>query len=155
MKEFLSLQQMSDCVSELRRLTCTTKLLDLLSKMQAKKCHILSVDQDSIIKELERAYFRGWKNQALTEVQEDQVNNMISRLNIKYGVDGLPYGDIPMIVSSIGLSVSNGNWFKCPRGHYYCVSTSKRVNPLIRSSTACPECSSTIGRSLTPAATLS
>ena len=153
MKEFLSLQQMSDCVSEFRRLTCATKLLDLLSKMQAKKCHVSSVDHDSIIKELERAYFSGWKNQALTEVQEDQMNNMISRLNIKYGVDGLSYGDNSMIVSSIGLS--NGNWFKCPRGHYYCVRTSKRVNPVIRSSTACPECSSTVGRSLTPAATLS
>ena len=152
MKEFLSLQQMSDCVSEFRRLTCATKLLDLLSKMQAKKCHVSSVDHDSIIKELERAYLSGWKNQALTEVQEDQVNNMICRLNIKYGVDGLSYRDNPTIVSSIGLS--NGNWFKCPRGHYYCVGTSKRVNPLIRSSTACPECSSTIGRSLTPAATL-
>ena len=139
MKECLSLQQMSDCVSEFRRLTCATKLLDLLSKVQAKKHHMSSLDHDSIAKELERAYFSGWKHQALTEAQEDQVNDMIRRLSTKYDVNGLSHEEFPVTISSLGLPQG-----QCPRD---CVSGP--ANPLIRTST-CPECSSTIvGQSLT------
>ena len=69
----------------------------------------------------------------------DQVNVMIRRLSNRYEVDGLSQEEKLKIVEAIGLS--KGHWYKCPKGHYYCIGECGGATETGR----CPECGSTIG----------
>ena len=128
MQEFLSSQEMSDGISELRRLTCAAKLLDLLCKIQMKKCVITSTENNSIVHKIKQAYFSGWNHVKTTKEEETAVNSFIRELSTKYQVDG-----------AVGLS--KGHWYKCPNGHVYCIGDCGGAMEKAK----CPECGSTIG----------
>ena len=135
----LSKQQIADSTSELRRLSCLSKLLELQCKIHVKKTSILPAEYDSIVKTLERLYCRGWKLRKTTEEHESAINQLIKAISTKYQVDGLSEEELMTIVSAVGLS--QGHWFKCPKGHYYCIG---ECGGAVQES-KCPECGSTIG----------
>ena len=139
MQELLSSQQINDSVSELRRLTCTTRLLELLQKMQPRGSEVSSYDRNSIVRQLDAVYLSGWKRAAVTEAEKMDINALIRRMSNKYQVDGLSKEEMTKIVTAVGLS--KGHWFKCPKGHYYCIGECGGA----MQEGQCPECGSTIG----------
>ena len=139
MQEFLSSQEISDGISELRRLTCAARLLDLLCKIQMKKCVITSTENNSIEGKIKQAYFSGWNHGKTTEEEEIAVNSFIRELSTKYQVDGLSQEEKLQIVNAVGLS--KGHWYKCPNGHVYCIGDCGGAMEKAK----CPECGSIIG----------
>ena len=140
MQEFLSAQEISDCVYELlRRLTCSAKLLELLSKIREKQIKILSNDLNTITEKIKEVHYCGWKNAKMSEEQEEGVLRLIRKMIIKYKMDELTEEERIKIVSAIGLS--KGHWYKCPNGHYYCIGECGGATQRSR----CPDCGSTIG----------
>ena len=139
MQCFLSTQQISDCVFELRRLTCSAKLLDLFCKIKVKQCKISQTDSDTIIQMIRQVHLSGWKHNKLTEEKETVVLEAIRLMSNKYSVDGLSKEERIKIIAAIGLT--KGHWFKCPKGHYYCIGECGGAMEIAK----CPECGSTIG----------
>ena len=139
MQEFLSAQEISDCLCELRRLTCSAKLLELLSKIREKQIKILSNDLKTITENIKEVHYCGWKNAKMSEEQEEGVTRLIREMIIKYRMDALTVEERIKIVSVIGLS--KGHWYKCPNGHYYCIGECGGATQRSR----CPDCGSTIG----------
>ena len=136
MQECLSAQEISDCVYELSRLTCSAKLLELLSKIRKKQIKILSNDLKSITEKIKEVHYCGWKNAKMTEEQEERVLWLIREMIIEYE---LIEEEKIKIVSAIGLS--KGHWYKCPNGHYYCIGECGGATQRSQ----CPDCGSTIG----------
>ena len=139
MQDLLSSQQISDCTFELRCLSCAAKLLDLLCKMHEKKCAVSSSDNRRLLDELNQVCLSGWKLEKLSEEKETEIRKLIRKMSTKYEVDGISEKERLEIVTAIGLS--KGHWFKCPKGHYYCIG---ECGGAMEKST-CPECGSTIG----------
>lgn len=139
MQEFLSTQQSSDCMSELRRLNCAANLLDLLCKMRVNKCEVSPSDHGSIVREIGCVHFSGLEHEKMTEEKLDQINKLIRNMSTKYKVEGLSKEEQLKIVAAIGLS--KGHWFKCPKGHFYCIGECGGATERA----TCPECESTIG----------
>jgi hypothetical protein len=139
MQEFLSSQQLTDCVLELRRLTCAAKLLDLLCKLKVKKCAIKPAENSDIVRKVDSLYLCGLNRERATEEEEDTINDFLRQLSVKYQVEGLSKEEKLQIVAAVGLS--KGHWYKCPKGHYYCIG---ECGGAMEKST-CPECGSVIG----------
>ena len=138
MQEFLSAQQCSDIIFEMRRLSCLIKLLDLLCKIRIKSPSIhLDADFKAMsnqIKALHRAV-----NQKMSEEKEKEVVEFIKKLSLKYHVNGLSNEEKLKIVDAIGLP--KGHWFKCQNGHLYCIGECGGAMEVSK----CPECKVSIG----------
>ena len=139
MQDMLSSQQISDCTSELRRLNCVAKLLDLLYKMQERRCAVTASDNRTLQRDLEHVHLSGWKLEKVTEEKETEIRRLIRQMSKRYEVDGLSAKERMEIVNAVGLS--KGHWFKCPKGHFYCIGECGGAMETSR----CPECGSTIG----------
>ena len=139
LQDCLSAQQRADSIFELRRLTCASKLLDLLCKIQSKNRSLTSSEHEKIIYNIEQVYFSGWKSSKITEEKEEEICRLIGSISEKYFVDGLSNEERLKIVDAVGLA--KGHWFKCPKGHFYCIG---ECGGAVQTST-CPECRSVIG----------
>ena len=135
MQKFLSAQQRADSISELRRLTCAAKLLELLSKIQSKNCP----ERNMIICNIKHVYLSGWKRGKITEEKAEGIYEFIKSISEKYEVDGLSKEERLKIVEAVGLT--KGHWFKCPKGHFYCIGECGGA----MEASKCPECGSVIG----------
>jgi hypothetical protein len=139
MQDLLSRQQISDCTSELRRLDCGAKLLDLLNKIHEKKCEVSTMDKKRLYDEVKQVFLSGWKLEKVTEETETKILRFIRRISKTYEVDGLSQKERMEIVNAIGLS--KGHWYKCPKGHFYCIGECGGAMETAK----CPECGSAIG----------
>ena len=140
MCDFLSEQQLSDIQCELRRLMCTAKLCDLKFKVQTKKCQVAAHDQGKLDRIASRVYVSGWSGQPkMTPDAEQEVSDLIAHFNEQYSVSGLSEAERIKIVQAIGLT--KGHWFKCPKGHYYCIGECGGASQVGQ----CPDCGAQIG----------
>ena len=139
MQDFLSRQQVSDVRSEICRISCATKVCDLLCKLQEKNCSVTSDDEQKLKQTVQKLYNSGWKKEKMTEEDETSILELIKQLSEEYHVNGLSKKERNMIVEAIGLS--KGHWYKCPNGHFYCIG--ECGGAMQRSK--CPECGAVIG----------
>ena len=139
MQDLLSSQQISDCTSELRRIDCVAKLLDLLYKIHEKKRDVSTMDKKRLYDAVKQVHLSGWKLEKVTEEKETKIRRFIRQMSKTYEVDGLSQKERMEIVNAVGLS--KGHWFKCPKGHFYCIGECGGATETSR----CPECGSTIG----------
>ncbi len=139
MQDMLSEQQISDCTFELRRLNCTAKLLDLLSKMFKKRCPVSTSDNRILLNQLKQANLSGLNGEKMTEKTEDEIAMIIKSMSRRYEVEGLSQKERVEIVNAIGLS--KGHWYKCPNGHFYCIGECGGATERSK----CPDCGSEVG----------
>ena len=137
MQEFLSLQQTSEVVSEIWRLSCMVRFCDLLCKLEERT--ISPEDQDRIKAAVQQIHESGWRCPKLTEESAKSFLDLIEKLSKDYEVCGLSSQERLMIVEAIGLK--KGHWFKCRNGHYYCIG--ECGGAMVKSK--CPECGEVIG----------
>ena len=140
MQEFLSSQQLADIQSELRRLTCLSKLCDLQYKLSTKSCSITSTDQRQLACVAIQVLRSGDTEPKMTDtVLEQCVANLIEHFNQEYKINGLSDKERAKIVQAIGLA--KGHWFKCRNGHFYCIADCGRAMEISK----CPDCGEAIG----------
>ena len=139
MQELPSKQQVSDAQSEIRRLSCITKLCDLSAKLAAKSVKLEPVEKLELNKNVNDVYCSGLSAGKLSDSQESEVCEFIAHISEKYEVNGLSEKQRMEIVEAIGLS--KGHWYKCPKGHIYCIG---ECGGAMEKGT-CPECGATIG----------
>ena len=75
----------------------------------------------------------------MTPEVEKEVSTLIAHFNEQYSVNGLTKEERVEIVKAIGLS--QGHWFKCPNGHFYCIGECGGATEIAK----CPECGARIG----------
>ena len=138
-QEFLSTQQMSDAVSELRRLICASKLLNISSKIKERNVSLTSSESNMIVTKSEEMFCSGWKRGRVTEEQESEIDRFLKELSDRYHMEDLTKEERLKIVAAMGFS--KGHWYKCPNGHYYCIGDCGGA----MQESKCPECGSTIG----------
>ena len=140
MQEFLSSQQLADIQSELRRLTCLSKLCDLQYKLTTKSCSITSADQRQLACVAIQVLRSGDTEPKMTDtVLEQCVANLIKHFNQEYKINGLSDKERAEIVQAIGLA--KGHWFKCRNGHFYCIADCGGAMEISK----CPDCGEAIG----------
>ena len=138
MQDFLSDQQVADIQSEIYRLMSLIKLLDLWSKLKtSEKLQTLSQDDKAeLTSRIVRLHCSEWK---LNEEDNSEILQFITKLSETYQVSGLTELERVEIVKAIGLT--KGHWFKCPKGHYYCIGECGGAMEEAK----CPECGAKIG----------
>ena len=138
MQEFLSEQQLKDIRCELQRLLCTAKLCDLKTKVGINKCKVELFDEVRLNTLATRVYTSGGQGPKFTEEME-QVTTLIAHFNEKYKVGGLSESERIEVVKA--MNFSQGHWFKCPNGHFYCIGDCGGAMQIAK----CPECGAQIG----------
>ena len=139
MQDFLSDQQKTDIQSEIYRLMSLIKLLDLWCKIKTRGTILSASDTQLLVSKVERAQNGGWKSDTFKEEEHDETISFVKRISAQYNVDGLTESERIAIVNAIGLA--KGHWFKCPKGHYYCIG---ECGGAMEEAT-CPECGAKIG----------
>jgi hypothetical protein len=140
MHDFLLPQQTFDTVNEVRRLTCSAKLLDLLCKVKVQGCRITQDDLKMIVGKVQEVHASGAGDyEKLTEADETAVCNFIGDMSEKYSVNGL--SDQLRIEIVKAMALEKGHWFKCPNGHYYAIADCGGAV----STSRCPDCKVTVG----------
>ena len=138
MPDFLSDQQVSDIESEIYRLMCLIKLLDVWCKIGSGS--VATDDRVNLRSIVVRMQHSGWKLPKLKEEDYNEITKFITTMTKKYQVSGpITKDERIAIVKAIGLS--KGHWFKCPNGHYYCIG--ECGGAMVEAK--CPECGATIG----------
>ena len=92
MQDYLSQQQVSDVKCEIRRVSCTVKICDLLCKLYANEC-TLTFD-DKMVQITKQLYESGWRQQKLTEESEESILKLIKQFSSSYKVFGLSEQEI-------------------------------------------------------------
>ena len=138
MQDFLSDQQKADIQNEIYRLMSLIKLMDLWYKLRANgKLPTLSQDDKSeLMAMLRRLHGSSWK---INKEEHSEILGFITKISKKYKVEGLTEEERVEIVKAIGLS--QGHWFKCPNGHFYCIGECGGAMEEAK----CPECGARIG----------
>lgn len=139
MQAFLSQQQISDALAEMRRLSLLAKLTELQVKLTPKRREVSKADNDSIEKAIDKLDQSGWKREKVSAMCENEVLQLIKSVCDKYCIDRLSETERLEIVSAIGLS--KGHWYKCPNGHFYCIGQCGGAVETAK----CPECKANIG----------
>ena len=139
MDDFLSIQQCSDIVCEMRRISCLIKLFDLYCKIYAKKCIPSPTDHDGIVSSIQMLHQVHPESHKVSEEYEKEAMEFIKKLSLKYNVSGLSDEENIEIVAAVGLS--KGHWFKCPNGYFYCIGEFCGATE----ESKCPECKAVIG----------
>ena len=139
MQESLSQQQVSDVSSELRRISCSARVCDLLCKLHSSKCNVSSEDQQELSQAVTLVNTSGWTQDKLTEESEKNLLELIKQISKSYNVIGLTNQEKQMVVKAIGLQ--KGHWYKCPNGHVYCIGECGGA----MQASKCPECGAVIG----------
>ena len=135
-QEYLSKQQVSDVTCEVRRLSCASKLCDLLCRLPDMK---LSVSHEATIAEsIKTVHESGWRREKLSEDDENKIANVIEDMEKSYNL-GLSERERVEIVKAIDLN--KGHWFMCPNGHPYCIGECGGA----MQTSKCPECGHVIG----------
>ena len=133
-------QQLQDIVYEMRRLNCTVVLFEVLCKLESCAHNVSSIEIDGLTKRTIELYRSGQKGYSkLEKEQEAEVNAYVSHLKKKYPLLGLTEAEKIEIVKAVGLS--KGHWFKCPKGHFYCIGGCGGA----MEKSKCPECGEVIG----------
>ena len=137
MQDFLSPQQISEVVSEVRRVSCAARFCDLLCKLEGKTVSL--ENQERISQTVQQIHDSGWKCEKLTEESESSLLDLIEELSREYEVYGLSKQEKMIIVKAAG--VKKGAWYKCPNGHLYCIGECGGATEKAK----CPECGEVIG----------
>ena len=148
MQDFLSAQQISEAFSEIRRVSCTARLCDLLCKLEQMtvspedkdKLPVSPEDKDKLDKAVQQIQTSGrWESEKMTEESETVLYEFIEELSKKYNVLQLSPEERQAVVDAVGLKV--GHWFKCKNGHLYCIGECGGA----MEESKCPECGERIG----------
>lgn len=139
MQDFLSVQQVSDVICELRRVSCAARIGDFLSKIDRSKCKLSTEDHHKVTQIARQVCDSGWKCEKLKDDDEKNVFDIIKALSETYHVCALSEREKMAIVEAIGLT--KGHWFKCLNGHYYCIGECGGA----MQTSKCPECGVVIG----------
>ena len=75
----------------------------------------------------------------VSEKYVEEISQLISNFKDKYKLDRLTEAERVEIVKAMGLT--KGHWFKCPNGHYYCITECGGAMEEAK----CPECDARIG----------
>lgn len=137
MQDFLSVQQVADVTCELRRLTCAARILDFLCKVDRSRCKLSPQDHHMVTRIARQVSAR--KHEKLQEDDEKFMLDIIKGLSEVYDLHIVSEREKIEIVKAIGLT--KGHWFKCAKGHYYCVD---RCGGAVQTA-RCPDCGSVIG----------
>ena len=133
-------QQLQDIVYEMRRLNCTVVLFEVLCKLESCVRNVSSIEIDGLTKRTIELYRSGQKGYSKLEgEQEAEVHVYVSHLKKKYHLDGLTDEEKIEIFKAVGLS--KGHWFKCSKGHFYCIGECGGA----MEKSKCPECGDVIG----------
>ena len=141
LQKFLLSQQRSDIIFELRRVSCSIKLLDLHCKLMAKAQSVSRQDFNSVATMIGKLNQKVPSATKVTEKEEEKYICAIKKFSEQYHINGLSDKEKIEIVVAIGLS--KGHWYKCPNGHYYCIGECGGA----MEKSNCPECKATIGGS--------
>ena len=115
------------------------KLLDLWCKIKTRGTILSASDTQLLVSKVERAQNGGWKSDTFKEEEHDETISFVKRISAQYNVDGLTESVRIAIVNAVGLA--KGHWFKCPKGHYYCIG---ECGGAMEEAT-CPDCGARIG----------
>lgn len=138
MQQFLSAQQRSDIVYELRRVTCLVKLLDVYGKLTVAVKTVSPADLDGVAVQIKALCVSTSK---VSEDEEKRCMGFIKDLSEQYHINGLSEQERIQIVAAMDLR--KGHWYKCRNGHYYCIGDCGGAVVTAR----CPECNAVIGGS--------
>ena len=137
MDRFINEEQIKDVQIEFSRIECYLALLDVESKMNTRESSKAShaMDLENLKKEIE-VFENGIK------IKKEQIQKTLTELKAlakRHGLDELTLEERKMITTAMGLS--KGHWYKCPKGHYYCIGECGGANQ----ESKCPECKAIIG----------
>ena len=133
-------QQLHDIEYEMRRLNCTIALFEVRCKLSSPGHNPSQAEVDDVTKCVIEVYRSGQKGYPKLEKEKEvEVNAFVSCLKEKYHLDGLTEAERTEIVKAVGLS--EGHWFKCSKGHYYCIGECGGAMEIGK----CPECGDQIG----------
>ena len=136
-QDYLSKQQISDVTGEIRRLSCAANIFQMISKLN--NSNLLTTEhQEKTKKYLELIHVCGWKRKRLEESEEKEILDFVQEIESTYNL-GISAKERIDIVQAIGLK--KGHWYKCPKGHYYCIGECGGAMEKAK----CPECGSVIG----------
>jgi uncharacterized C2H2 Zn-finger protein len=141
MQQSLTDQQLSDIQCEIRRLNCMIRLLKLHSLIKEKQITITPEEQERSDKSASYVYHSGARHNIPKVSKEfvDGFSKLITFFEKKYKLEGITEEERVEIVKAMGLQ--KGHWFKCPNGHYYCITECGGAMEEAK----CPNCDARIG----------
>ena len=141
MQDTLTHQQLSDIQCEIRRLNCIIRVFRIHSLIKERGIAIAQKDREILGQYASHAYHSGARHD-IPKVDEETVENFskgFTYFEKKYKLEGLTEAERVEIVTAMGLT--KGHWFKCPNGHYYCITECGGATQEAK----CPDCDARIG----------
>ena len=137
MDQYINEEQIKDVQTELSRIECHLAMLDFECKMNTRQSSkpSFAMDLENLKKEIE-VFENGIK------IKKEKIQNTLTELKAlakRHGLEELTLEERKMITTAMGLS--KGHWYKCPKGHYYCIGECGGANQ----ESKCPECKAIIG----------
>ena len=137
MDQYINEEQIKDVQTELSRIECHLAMLDVECKMNTRQSSkpSFAMDLENLKKEIE-VFENGIK------IKKEKIQNTLTELKAlakRHGLEELTLEERKMITTAMGLS--KGHWYKCPKGHYYCIGECGGANQ----ESKCPECKAIIG----------
>ena len=139
MQDTLTDQQLDDIQCEMKRLDCVFRFYQLHSIIRERKVTITQQENDSLNALANKVYYSGARNNPKVSGLEKEVSDLIMYFKKKYNVEVLTEAERIEIVNAMGLS--KGHWFKCPNGHFYCITECGGAMEEAK----CPDCDARIG----------
>ena len=141
MQDSLTDQQLSDIQCEIRRLNCTIRLLTLQSLIKERQITITPEEKKCSDEYASYVYHSGASHNIPKVSKEfvDGFSKLITFFEQKYKLEGITEEERVEIVKAMGLQ--KGHWFKCPNGHYYCITECGGAMEEAK----CPNCDARIG----------
>ena len=138
-KRYLSDQCKLDIEHEYNRLSAVTNLCKICEALLS----LGSIDEDDLktLNELAVQLFAAGTQSSnkITNKRLTEYFVKFEEFKKKYGIGYITEQERIEIVKAVGLS--QGHWFKCPNGHYYCIGECGGAMELAK----CPECKADIG----------
>ena len=139
MQKTLTSQQMEDIQLELSRMQFLVYLIELECQLQEKPSSALTKEEKQTVEKASKLLLSGRR---IEEALLDQLRKAFQTIRKKVGLTLLTNNERLMIIQTTGSA--QGNWYKCPKGHYYAIGDCGCANEEGK----CPECGAKIeGRS--------
>nr|XP_053646950.1 NFX1-type zinc finger-containing protein 1-like [Cherax quadricarinatus] len=128
----ITTQMMEEITGELQRLAILPAYWNLSEKLIQNDEHILM----SIHRRITKIFSPTVK---FNDEKEREVRELLKESEKYLGQLGITDAERMEIINAMGLK--QGHWYKCPKGHYYCIANCGRA--VVESK--CPECGAPIG----------